>query len=387
MDEQKNEIARAIMNVEYYPAVIEKDISIEKYTKLPIAKISTLGVAFEPLTAAVNSVLSGGEVANGICRVSIPNGMHLAARADGTGYIGSALSNATNQVAGQATLTPLVCDPTMLFMAAALAHIDKKLDSIQEMQQELMDFLAQKERSELKGDLNFLVDVHNNYKYNWDNEKYKASNHIKVLDIMQSAEKKIDFFRERISSKLNKKSLFHSDQEVRKHLGKMQSEFKDYQVSLYLYSFSSFLQVMLLENFDSAYLDGITKKLEDYSFEYRELYAKSFAQITSYANSSIQSNLLKGLASVNKIAGEAISKVPVINKSQIDETLIETGEKLGKLGTMRTEQTMKQFIEKQSAYVRPFVGNINVVNRLYNQPLELLFDKENIYLGAGETLG
>ena len=382
MDERKNEIAIAIMNKEYYPAIIEKDVSIEKHTKLPIAKISALGVAFEPLAAAFQNALSGGGVTTGICRVTVPNGMHLATRTNGTGFLGSALSNTTNQVAGQATLNPLLCDPTMLFMAVALADINKKLDSIQEMQQELLDFLVQKERSELKGDLNFLVDVHNNYKYNWNNEKYKNSNHIKVLDIMQSAERKIDFFREQIASKLNKKALFHGDQEVRKQLGKMQSEFKDYQVSLYLYSFSSFLQVMLLENFDSAYLDGITEKIEDYSFEYRELYAKSYAQIEGYANSSIQSNLLKGLASINKIAGEAISKVPVISKSQIDETLIETSEKLGRFGTKRTEQTMRQFIEKQSAYVRPFIENINAVNRLYNRPLEILFDKENLYLAV-----
>jgi len=380
MDEKKNEIARAIMNVEYYPAVAKKDVSIEKYTKLPLSRVSALGVAFEPLTAAFQSVLSGGEVTTGICRFTVPNGMHLAARTNGVGYVGSALSDATNQVAGQATLNPLVCDPTMLFMAAALAHINKKLDSIQEMQQEILDFLAQKERSELKGDLNFLVDVINNYKYNWNNDKYKNSNHIKVLDIMQSAERKIDFYREQIASKLRKKSLFHSDQEIRKQLRKMQSEFGDYQISLYLYSFSSFLQVMLLENFDSVYLEGITKKIEDYSFEYREFYTKSFIQIEGYANSSIQSNLLKGLANVNKIAGEALSKIPVISKSQIDETLIETGGKLEDFGYKRAAQTMQQFIEKQSAYVYPFIENINTVNRLYNQPMELLFDGDNLYL-------
>lgn len=33
----------------------------------------------------------------------------------------------------------------MLFMAAALANIDKKLDTIKEMQQEMMDFLIRKE--------------------------------------------------------------------------------------------------------------------------------------------------------------------------------------------------------------------------------------------------
>ena len=73
-------------------------------------------------------------------------------------------------------MTSLACDPTMIFMAAALANVEKKLDAIQDMQKEMMDFLVQKEKADLKGDLNFLFDVFNNYKYNWNNEMYKNSN-------------------------------------------------------------------------------------------------------------------------------------------------------------------------------------------------------------------
>lgn len=54
-------------------------------------------------------------------------------------------------------MTPLACDPTMLFMAAALANIDKKLDAIQDMQKEMMDFLVQKEKADLKGKFEFPV--------------------------------------------------------------------------------------------------------------------------------------------------------------------------------------------------------------------------------------
>lgn len=46
---------------------------------------------------------------------------------------------------GQAQMIPFACDPTMLCMAAALANIDKKLDTIKEMQQEMMDILIRKE--------------------------------------------------------------------------------------------------------------------------------------------------------------------------------------------------------------------------------------------------
>ncbi|MDI3537617.1 MAG: hypothetical protein PWP30_2099 [Eubacteriaceae bacterium] len=380
--ERKNEIARAMSDLELYPAIVEEETEITKYTKLPLSKMATLGVAFEPLSAALQTVVSGGQATSGLYRVTVPPGGQLAQFKDGSGYLGSVLTQNGAVGGGQAVLNPIAFNPTMLFMAAALASIDKKLDSILEIQQEMLAFLVQKERSELKGDLAFLMDTINNYKHSWNNEKFKNNNHIKVLDIKQESGRKIDFYREQIKTKIKKKSFFHSDQGVKKQLNKIQTEFKDYHLALYLYAFSSFLEVMLLENYESAYLDNIAKKIEDALFEYRELFADCYEQIEGNAKSSVQSHLFKGLASANKVAGETLAKIPGISKSQIDETLIENSEKLGTFGVKRTENTMQQLIERDSTCVIPFVENINTINRLYNQPMELLFDNENVYIGA-----
>jgi len=43
--------------------------------------------------------------------------------------------------------------------------------------------------------------------------------------------------------KLKKKALVQSDQDVKKRLEKISSQFKDYQLALYLFSFSSFMEV------------------------------------------------------------------------------------------------------------------------------------------------
>lgn len=47
-------------------------------------------------------------------------------------------------------MMPFACAPIMLFIADVLAGIDKKLDAISEVQKEMMDFLVQKEKAELK---------------------------------------------------------------------------------------------------------------------------------------------------------------------------------------------------------------------------------------------
>lgn len=316
-NKKRNEIIKTMMEIECYSAGSEEHAAISKYKKLPLSRIAAYGTAFEPLVSAFQFVVSGGKVNSGLCMVTVPKGGHLAKFKDGSGSLGTVLDS-SNQISGQARINPLVCNPTMIFVAASLASIDKKLDSIQEIQQELMDFLVQKERSELKGNLNFLMDVLNNYKYNWDNDKYKNNSHIKVLDIKQAAEQKIDMYREQIDSNIEVKTFLHSDQTVKKQIEKIDTVFKDYQLALYSFAFASFLEVMLLENFEAAFLQSVSRKISEYSFRYRELYTRCYDQIADYSNSSVQSHILGGLSRVNTFAGKTIEKIPIVSKSQLD---------------------------------------------------------------------
>ena len=381
MQENKdNEILQMMNNASIYPMLKESEVGVSNYTPLSLSRLATYGTAFQPLTTAIQTAVNGVG-GSGIYYVNTA-GKTMFQMKGTNNFIGSLQTSAGMVGGGQAKMTPLACDPTMIFMAAALANIDKKLDAIQDMQKEMMDFLVQKEKADLKGNLNFLFDVFNNYKYNWNNEMYKNSNHIKVLDIRQEAEKKIAFYREQIIAKVNKKSFIHSDQTVNKQLQAIQDQFKDYQLSLYLLGFSSFLEVMLLGNFDANYLTGISDKLEKYSLNYRELYTKCYDEIESYSSTSVQSSMLKGIAKASTSVGKFVEKIPVISKGQADEALIAAGDKLDELNAGKLTKQMSSLIEHQSNSIRPFIENIDTVNELCNKPVQLLVDKENLYIST-----
>ena len=59
---------------------------------------------------------------------------------------------------------------------------------------------------------------------------------------------------------------------------------------------------------------------------------------------------------------------------------METGERLEKFESNKTNKTLKNFIDARSSQVQLFVDNINTVNKLYNEPLEFLIYKEYIYI-------
>ena len=377
---RKNELLKAMSATELAPLEVKNEISVQTYSKIPLSRLTALGTGFEPVVSAIQQVTSHGQATSGFYKVTIPKGTHLAQFKEKSGFLGTAVGE--HGIVGQAQLNPLLCDPTMLLVAAALANIDKKLDAIQEVQQEMLDFLAQKEKSALKADLNFLMDIQNNYKYNWNSEKYKAANHAKVLDIRQEAARQIDFYQEQIKKQLGKKALLHSDHDVQKMLEKVQGEFKEYQLALYIYGFAYFLEVMLQENYEKAYLSAIAKRIDEMSFQYREFYSLAYSQIENLSKSSLQAHLFGGLSAINKGAGTAIAKIPGINKSQIDETLIEAGERIGAYKNRRVQTTMQQLLERQSSCIRPFIDNINAVNRLYNEPVTLIFNHDTLYLGS-----
>lgn len=377
--EIRKQAALSVLDVEYLPAIPDEKLELAVKSSFPIADLSALGVGFEPLTSAIQSVTSHGAAGgSGIYRVDT-KGLQMFRSKQGGAFIGSLQTAEGTVGGGQALMTPLACDPTMLFMAAALMNVEKKLDAIHEMQEEMMDFLKAKEKAKLRGNLNVLNDIMNNYKFNWNNDKFKTNKHILVQDIRKDSEESIQLFRDQIQKKLAKKGFLHADQEVKTTLQKLQAEFREYQQALYLFAYSGFMEIMLLENFDRQYLNSVASRIEEYTFQFRQLYTQSYDQIENMSKSSIESKLTKGVADITKGTGKAIAKIPLVNKAPVDNALISAGEKIDGLNERKTQRAMQKLVDTAANSTTPFVENIRALDRVYNEPMEVLFDKEKIY--------
>lgn len=378
LDSKRDVSLQTMMNVECLPVTPELDLTMRTAAKIPLANLSALGVAFQPLTSAIQTAVSGAG-GSGIYFVNTM-GKQMFTTNGGAEFIGSLRAAGGTVGGGQARITALPCDPTMLFMATTLMNIEKKLDTIQETQEEILEFLEEKERATLQGNLNVLGDVISNFKYNWDNETYKANKHILVQHIKKEAEASIALYRDQIVKRLKKRPTFHSDQAVKNTLEKLESRFKDYQLALYLYSYATFLEVMLLSNFSKGYLDSVEQRISEYALQYRTLYTDCYNLMEDYSKSSVQAGMLNGLAIAGKFMGETIAKVPVISKFQLDENLIEAGRRMDKHSSKRATMTLEGLAQTRMSVTLPFVENIRAINDLYNKPVTYLFDSRNMYV-------
>lgn len=378
----KDHFLQMMAATEVAPAALKTELSAQAYGKLPLSQLAALGVGLEPVVSAIQQITNHGQAVSGYYKVTIPEGTHLASFRDGSGFLGTALGDATNSFDAQARLNPLICNPTLLFAAAALMSMERKLDAIQETQREMMDFLLQKETSKQKGDLDFLSDVLANYRFNWNSDKFKVANHSQVLAIRREAGQQVDLFREQVKKKLLKGGFLLTAQDVQKQLNGLTGAFQSYQLALYLYGYAYFLEILLQESFDSEYLNAAAAKLEQMSLVYRELYTEAYEHIEKRAKSSPEAYMLRGVSSASKVLGETIAKLPVISRSQMDESLIEAGQKIGDYEKKCTAKTMQQLVEHQSSCVHPFIDQIQSMDRLYHGELTMIFNDETLYLGT-----
>lgn len=393
MNSEETEIIKSLMEIEPCPDLQESDIIQQGFNKVSLTKIASFGVAFELLPEIFSNLThaAGSRSPDKFYKVIYPKGVsgELVKAKDGLGYRGFIRDE--KEIVGQAKFVEVsggssaaelatTINPVLIFMAVALMDIDEKLDDIEETTKDIFEFLEQKEEAELKGDLNTLIDVLNNYKFNWDNDKYKSNKHAQVQEIKREAEKGIAFRKKRIEEKMKKDDLLIVNQKIKAKREDIQGEFKEYQLALYLYAFSSFLEVMLLENFDSGYLESVNRDIESRAVNYRIIYTDFYNQIEKESASSIQSNLFGGVAAAGKIAGETIAKIPLVSKSPVDEALIDGSEKLQVFNSKWKRETLINVTKSRLNDIQPFIDSIDVVNRIHNQHTELYFDDNNLYI-------
>ena len=388
MNNSKTEIIKSVMDIEYTPIVFEEENALKDYNRYSFDGVASLGSIFAQIPQAFRTATSTVNGGQQLYALNMRGYTGTVASLDGNGIDmltgvfknGKLQGNAVYNPVNTTVQTTMAVNPALICMGVALMGIEKKLDKIQQTQQQILSFLEQKNESELKGNLNFLSDVLNNYKFNYDNERYKNNMHIKVLDIRQTSEQSIIFYKKQIGEIINKKSLIHINQQTDRLVSDVQSKLNYYKLALYQFAFSAFMEVMLLENFESNYLTGVSKTIEKYSIQYKELYTECYNQIENSAKTSVGSYLMKGASKASKLAGKTIAKIPVISKSQLDENLIAKSEEILDKNTRKTQKTMISFSENRTDDVKVFIDNIDRVNMLYNNPMDVLFDKNGLYI-------
>lgn len=392
-DGREELVAKQLASTKIHLALTQKRVDVSGAIKLPLERIPQLGVAFASLPSMFRTVTNTVSVPT-LLQATDKYGNPLDPSKLNTFKDGSGLTGGYRDAAkglGQARLhvvegdiatsvTQVPYDPTSLFMAAAIAQINQKLDSIQESVDEMFGYMRQRDKANMRGNLKTLADILNSYSLYYNNAIEMTSAHMKAIDIMHASEQDIEHFRSLAQSNLKKKGLVEVRDGMEKRLDKVLDYLKDYQLATYIHAFSLFLEPMLAQNFEPAKLADATAKIEADSIAYRELYTDCYNALEAGAADTVDSALLGGIASAGKMLGHAIAKTPVGEHTLIDEALEGAGEDIGRFNDGQSEKLFEKLHQAKTPDVAPFKQSVMEVDTLYNHPTQIAVDAENVYI-------
>lgn len=374
--EKRRAAVQDIMTVEFRLAEKQDAAALQSYDRLELAHAATLGSALSVVLELYRTLQklapAGGSETY---RATVPAGVSAALTATpGGSRLVSMVQTASKR------LTPVPVDPVSLVMAAALVAIDRRLDAVQAAQTEILDFLREQNEAGLRADLTTLSDVMQDYRFNWDNATFCANKHLQVQEIRRSAEKNLMLYQRQVTDALSRIGRRQTDDDQRKCLAAAGGGFHYYRMSVYLYAFASFLEVTLLGNFRSDYLQSVYRKVEAHDVQYRAFYTDCYDRIAEIASGSVESKAVKRFAGAQKAVGGFIGKLPGIRRGQLDEGLQAAGERLEGLEDRRTEAILANFRIHSESGAQLFLEKLAALDRLFNEETEYVIDGENLYI-------
>lgn len=393
VESRESQVRRQLAETAIHIASTDIEVDVAGAFKLPLDQITALGVGLGSLPTMFRSVTTTINVPTLLQATDkLGNSLDpsvLQRFSDGSGMLGSFRDAATGF--GQARLhqvdpgtiqsvATMPYDPTMLFMAAALAQINQKLDAIQDAVNEMLEYMRQKDKAELRGNVKTLEDVLEAYRYNWNNDIWRKNAHMKVVDIKQESEKAVIHLRAQIRTKMGEKGLVELRFAVGGRLDKVLDRLKEYQLATYTYSFAAFLEPMLSENFDEANLNAIAAKISDHGNEYRKLYTECYNVIEESSKASADAVALRGASAAFAGLGAFVKQTPLGERTSVDETLEKAARGVGSFNEGQTRSLMDKLQHAKTPNVLPFKQSLEAVNDLHNHPHQLAADGENVYL-------
>lgn len=376
-----------VLDVDCY--LVPEDVNLDKCKKIPITEIGAIGAGMSSLPTAFRTA-STQMVTNTDKLYELTNDITLKAAKEGNGLLrgfemgpkGVKTQGLFKRVEGLNTTvtTTMPINPATMCMAVAIVGLDKKMDRIIEIEKNILDYIVAADRAQLRNNIDFLLEMLKDYRFNWNNERFLNSNHVIALQIKREAGAFIRKYRELIEKDLVVDGIIKGDANINKAVQKVVNDMNEYQIAVYLHSFASFVEVMLKGNFESEYLRKVAAQIEDNSIQYREVYTKVYNKLLNKADRTVESQILGTLSSISKAMGELAAKSPAMDLLEVDEVLKDGSVKLNKINTTKIEKELKGLNKKQAVYIRPFIDNLAIVEKAYNEPVQVMFDDEYVYL-------
>lgn len=371
-------------------ADVRADLNKVSTKSIPITSLSSLGAGVASLVPALRTVTETTTMdGTGLFRwVNEGAGNALKSTKDGKFWGSYKTKDGSSKMAkfmcvdsvDKTTKTVLPMNPATMMMAFSICAIEKHLNVIEDMQQQIMSFLETEKESEIEADVQTLADLMEKYKYNWDNEHFVSSNHKLVLDIQRTALKNMYIYQKQAQEQLRKKKVLVTQANIEMIFTELHKKFSYYRLALYTYSLASLFEIMLSGNFKEDNIAIIKNKICGFASEYRELFGECSIYLEKLGRGAIDTNILKGVGNTGEKLGNLIGSIPIISRGPVDELLEKGGRNLAEKAGEIEGKSVHDFALLGNPGTGILTEKMQDIIDIYNHTESICFDSERIYL-------
>ena len=399
MDYEANrkELAHRLVEIEFVP--VDREISLQdeaKTVSFPIGDIAEYGGAAASIMQALQGIAEASKTTGQLYQCVFPNGAAggVLAKANDFGNLGAIMNG--NAIVGQARWIPVggvaagagvaTIAPAMIFITAMTVQINKKLDHLQKTADEILGFLELDKQAHMKADLSTLSDITNAYKLNLDNESFIHAKLVQVGDIKREALANIDFYKALSRKKAEEREFVHFNFAPNK-FDKVQKFFGSYRSAVYLYSYASFLEMMLMGDYREETIGKLLDDLSECDSRYRGFFDSCLHQLQECAYTAIDNQAVRGVANAAGFLGGVIGSIPIIRQGPVDDALDGVSKFLKNVTKDSVEKMLDEFRKNECTDSTLFADEARMIDGYFNKPVALITDGEQIIIenmGNGE---
>lgn len=354
------------------------DIKTDDYLAFPTQDLSSFGDQikeglFDIGSNIINGYLSGENKEKNIKDVVVDNLSNYAE--EKLGISAPVIYNIKEKISVK-NIAKVELTASSVIAFAMFVVVMKKLDTIIAYEKAIIDFLETDKLTKLKANLLALNAVVRDYPYNYDNEKFLNNREMQVIDIKREAEHNLIFYKEMLERVImSEDNTINIDAE--KLVESIKKKIEYYRLALYIYSYSCFLDTILLENYNKKYIDSILGDINKYVSEYDNLYESSLKKIKKYTTNSVKSAFLKGVSATSNFIGGLLGKTKAQEKSK---QLIDKSKSLDEKREKSIEDVSLKFEDYKKSGIEDIIENFNLFKRLNNEDTEVIISEDMVYI-------
>lgn len=390
MDYEANrkELANRLVEVQFAPVEGETPLQDnDSTTSFPLGKIAEYGGGAASIFQALQGIVEASKTSGQLYQCVFPNGAAggVLAQAKDFGNLGAILKDGS--IVGQARWVPVAgtaagasvatIAPAVIFVTAMTMQINKKVDHLQKTADEILGFLETDKQAHMKADLQILTEITNTYSLNFANESYIQSKLVQVGNIKHEALANIDFYKTQARKKAEKREFVHFNFAPNK-FSEVQRFFGNYRSAVYLYSYASFLDFMLMGDYQEKTVQALLNSLGECENRYKEFYNSCFHELEESAHSGIDNQAIQGIANAAGFLGGVIGSIPIIRQGPVDEALDDASKFLKGVSRDTVDGMLNDFRKNECTDSDVFAENARMIDSYFNKPIALVTDGEQI---------